>query len=69
MAGLPFISSIAAEIPSGTPGLSAFTGGLSMVMTATSFCAVTLTRLFIIAANLLNSVSGQPPDRTIAGGF
>jgi hypothetical protein len=30
------ISSIAAPIPSGTPGPSAFTGGLSMVMTATS---------------------------------
>src|SRR5882757_6902788 len=47
IAGLRFISSIAAPIPSGTPGLSAFTGGLSIVITATSFCLLILTRLFI----------------------
>src|SRR5208282_5247399 len=41
------ISSIAAQIPSGTPGLRAFTGGLSMVMTATSLSLLTFTRLFI----------------------
>src|SRR5205085_3968641 len=32
----------AARIPSGTPGLSAFTGGLSIVITATSFARVIL---------------------------
>src|SRR5208283_4071248 len=41
------ISSIAAQIPSGTPGPSAFTGGLSIVMTATSFSLPTFTRLLI----------------------
>src|SRR5208283_1371135 len=46
-AGSPFISSIAAKTPSGTPGPRAFTGGLSMVMTATSLSLLTLTRLFI----------------------
>src|ERR1022692_4685842 len=46
-AGSPLISSIAARTPSATPGLRAFTGGLSMVMTETSLSLLILTRLFI----------------------
>src|SRR5208337_2989397 len=42
-----FISSIAVPMASGTPGLRAFTGGLSMVMTATSFSLVLFTNWFI----------------------
>src|SRR5580704_5541966 len=37
----------ASEIPSGTPGLSALTGGLLMVMTAMSFSFVSCTRSFM----------------------
>src|SRR5229473_1171429 len=43
---------MASEIPSGTPGLRAFTGGLLMVMTATSSCFVNCTRSFISMASL-----------------
>src|SRR5208282_4576963 len=42
----PFIASIAAKTPSATPGLRAFTVGLSMVMTATSLSLLVLTKLF-----------------------
>src|SRR4051812_11445169 len=41
------IRSSAAAMPSGTPGLSAFTGGLLIVTTAISPCCVNCTRSFI----------------------
>src|ERR1700691_3471728 len=49
-----FSSSIAAPIPSGTPGLRAFTGGLSMVITAMSFSFLTFTRLLIKRSRLFS---------------
>src|SRR5208283_2302053 len=60
-AASPFISSIAAKTPSGTPGLRALTGGLSMVMTATSLSLLILTSLFIrLSSKLMNSLGPGP---------
>src|SRR3984885_9985242 len=45
-------ASKAATRPSGTPGLSAFTGGLLMVMTATPSCVVRFTSFSIVVIPL-----------------
>src|ERR1700730_9865041 len=50
------IRSIASEIPSGTPGLNAFTGGLLIVMTAISLSLLNSTRSLI---------SDFSPNRTL----
>src|SRR6266853_1030840 len=72
-AGSLFTASIAVEIPSGTPGLRALTGGLSMVMTATSLSLLMLTRLvipshsYISWEHSLHLLRVQPSKRTVAG--
>ena len=47
MSGSAAAASIAAAMPSGTPGLKAFTGGLSIVITPTSPWRVNFTSSFI----------------------
>src|SRR5580700_2069497 len=59
--GSLLISSMALAIPSGTPGLSAFTGRLSMVMIAISLALSLLSRTRVLIVNSNHFVRRSPP--------